>query len=185
MIQAAEPNPAHVALAELAQAGRVELLVTQNVDGLHERSGFPAERLVNIHGTDSAVECVGCRRREPRAVAQQRLGGGHGGAALRVRRPVEAGDHLVRAVAGRGRPRRAFARGGARATSSSRSGTSLVVGPINQMLPTARDAGARTAILTASETPYDDVADWKIDERVESGAAGGARCDRAIDRLGV
>jgi len=46
-------------------------------------------------------------------------------------------------------------------------GTSLVVGPINQMLPAAREAGARTAILTASATPYDAVAGWKIDERLE------------------
>src|SRR5262249_55037866 len=70
VIQAASPNAAHVALAELGTAGRIALLVTQNVDGLHERSGFPAERLVNIHGSDAAVECVACRRREPRAVAQ-------------------------------------------------------------------------------------------------------------------
>jgi hypothetical protein len=42
VIQAAVPNAAHVALADLARAERIELLVTQNVDGLHERSGFPA-----------------------------------------------------------------------------------------------------------------------------------------------
>src|SRR5438876_10259028 len=40
VIQAAEPNPGHTALADLARADRVTLLVTQNVDGLHERSGF-------------------------------------------------------------------------------------------------------------------------------------------------
>ena len=44
LIRAAEPNPGHRALADLAHAGRVELLVTQNVDGLHERSGFPRGR---------------------------------------------------------------------------------------------------------------------------------------------
>jgi NAD-dependent SIR2 family protein deacetylase len=47
------------------------------------------------------------------------------------------------------------------------AGTSLVVGPVNRMLTVAREAGARTAILTASETPYDAVADWKVAERVE------------------
>src|SRR5438093_1569885 len=70
LIRAAEPNAAHAALTDLACAGRIELLVTQNVDGLHERSGFPPERLVNIHGTDSAVECMACHRRAPRAFAQ-------------------------------------------------------------------------------------------------------------------
>src|SRR2546421_9714818 len=47
LIRDARPNPAHDALADLARAGRIDLLVTQNVDGLHERSGFPAGRLVN------------------------------------------------------------------------------------------------------------------------------------------
>src|SRR5256885_3328651 len=70
VIEHARPNPAHEALADLARADRIALLVTQNVDGLHERSGFPPERLVNIHGTDSAVECMACHRRAPRAVAQ-------------------------------------------------------------------------------------------------------------------
>src|SRR2546427_8155242 len=41
LIREARPNPAHDALAALARAGHIDLLVTQNVDGLHERSGFP------------------------------------------------------------------------------------------------------------------------------------------------
>jgi NAD-dependent deacetylase len=48
------------------------------------------------------------------------------------------------------------------------AGTSLVVGPINGMLPAAREAGARTAILTASETPYDHAADVKIADPLEA-----------------
>src|SRR2546422_4950953 len=48
----------------LFRSGRLRLLVTQNVDGLHERSGFPSERLVAIHGTDSEVSCLSCGRRE-------------------------------------------------------------------------------------------------------------------------
>ena len=166
VIQAAVPNPAHVALADLARAGRIALLVTQNVDGLHERSGFPAERLVNVHGTDSTVECVTCRRREPRATAQDAWEAGTavprctcGGAWKPA--TVSFGQALVEADL-----RRAFG-----AASSCdlfvAAGTSLVVGPINQMLTTARDAGARTAILTASDTPYDGVADWTVGDRVE------------------
>ncbi len=46
-------------------------------------------------------------------------------------------------------------------------GTSLVVGPINQMFDAARSGGAKTAILTASETPYDRAADWKLSEPLE------------------
>jgi NAD-dependent protein deacetylase/lipoamidase len=145
----------------------VALLVTQNVDGLHERSGFPADRLVNIHGTDSLVECVGCRRRESRDVAQRAWAGGAAVPRCDCGGPwkpatISFGQALVDADL-----HRAFA-----AASSCdlfvAVGTSLVVGPINQMLPTARDGRARTAILTESGTPYDDVADWKIEDRLET-----------------
>jgi NAD-dependent deacetylase len=47
-------------------------------------------------------------------------------------------------------------------------GTSLVVGPINQMLPAAAASGARTAILTASETPFDAQADWLVGDPLEA-----------------
>ncbi|HZP42842.1 MAG TPA: Sir2 family NAD-dependent protein deacetylase [Candidatus Binatia bacterium] len=118
----------------LARAGRVALLVTQNVDGLHERSGFPADRLVSVHGADSAVECMRCHRRAPREVAQAAW---------------EAGTAVPRCPCG--------------GPWKPDAGTSLVVGPVNEMFPVARAAGARTAILTASETPFDAAADWKLD----------------------
>src|SRR5262249_35036530 len=125
------------------------------------------DRLVNTHGTDSAVECLACGRREPRAVAQRLWEAGTavprcdcGGAWKPA--TISFGQALVEADL-----RRAFA-AAAGADLFVAAGTSLVVGPINQMLPAARAAGARTAILTASETPYDDVADWKITERVET-----------------
>jgi NAD-dependent deacetylase len=167
VIQAAAPNAGHTALAELAREGRVALLVTQNVDGLHERSDFPADRLVNIHGTDSLVECVACRRREPRDVAQRAWTGGAVVPRCDCGGPwkpatISFGQSLVEADL-----RRAFAAAAA-CDLFVAVGTSLVVGPINQMLPAARDVRARTAILTASDTPYDDVADWKIEERLET-----------------
>ena len=163
VISAAQPNPAHMAFAELAGAGHVELLVTQNVDGLHERSGFPPERLVTIHGTDAAVVCVRCGRRAARALAQQAWEAGEavphcscGGpwkpATISFGQALVQAD-LIRALEAAGRCDLLVA-----------AGTSLVVGPINEMVPRARRAGARVAILTASETPFDHVADWKVSE---------------------
>jgi NAD-dependent deacetylase len=166
VISAAMPNPAHVALAELAAADRLALLVTQNVDGLHERSGFPAARLVNIHGTDSAVECLRCGQREARAVAQEAWAAGEAVPRCPCGAPwkpatISFGQSLVQDDLDRA------LRAAAACDLFVAAGTSLVVGPINQMLPVARRSGARTAILTASETPYDDVADWKIADAVE------------------
>jgi len=166
LIRAAEPNPGHRALADLAHAGRVELLVTQNVDGLHERSGFPRERLVDIHGTDSEVECMGCHRRAERAVAQAAWEGGTAVPCCPCGAPwkpatISFGQALVEADLSRA------LRAAAAADLFVAAGTSLVVGPVNQMLPIAARAGARTAILTASETPYDAVADLKLAGPVE------------------
>ena len=166
VISAAQPNPGHVALAALARADRLTLLVTQNVDGLHERSGFPPERLVNVHGTDSAVECLRCGRREPRAVAQRAWEGGEAVPRCSCGGPwkpatISFGQSLVQEDLDRA------LHAAATCELFVAAGTSLVVGPINQMLPLARRGGARTAILTASETPYDDVADWRVADPVE------------------
>jgi NAD-dependent deacetylase len=166
VVSAAKPNAAHDALAALGHAGRIELLVTQNIDGLHERSGFPPARLVNIHGTDSMVECLACRARADRTVAQSQWEAGTAVPLCDCGRPwkpatISFGQHLVEDDL-----RRAM-RAARDCDLFVAAGSSLVVGPINQMLPTARSAGARTAIVTASETPYDDVADWRIAGRVE------------------
>lgn len=61
--RAARPTATHEAIVALERAGRLEMLVTQNIDGLHSLAGTSGERQVEIHGTNSAVECQGCRRR--------------------------------------------------------------------------------------------------------------------------
>jgi NAD-dependent SIR2 family protein deacetylase len=67
----AEPNAGHRALAALEALGRVELLVTQNVDGLHERAGSRA--LVALHGRIAEVVCLDCRSVSGRAAVQARM----------------------------------------------------------------------------------------------------------------
>ena len=58
--RSARPNPVHEAVVALERAGRLELLVTQNVDGLHRIAGTSEDRLVEIHGTNGRVECQTC-----------------------------------------------------------------------------------------------------------------------------
>ena len=64
----AQPNPAHHALAALEQRGRVSLLLTQNVDGLHQRAG--SRHVLDLHGRLDAVACLGCDARSTRAQVQ-------------------------------------------------------------------------------------------------------------------
>ncbi len=67
----ARPGPAHHALANLESLGRIHQLVTQNVDGLHQRAG--ARRVIDLHGRLGAVDCQGCGRRLQREKFQKRL----------------------------------------------------------------------------------------------------------------
>lgn len=165
-IRQAAPNGAHEALTDLAHAARLDLLVTQNVDGLHTRAGFPAHRLVRIHGTDAEAACLSCGRRESRDVVQSlwdetgkppqcSCGGwwkpatisfGQGLVARDLERAMEAARRCDLLVA---------------------AGSSLVVGPINGMVPVAHDHGAAVAILTASVTPFDNLATWRLQAPVQ------------------
>lgn len=59
-IRDAQPNPAHRALYELEQIGRLDSLVTQNIDGLHQLAGHPEDRVIELHGTNRKIECQTC-----------------------------------------------------------------------------------------------------------------------------
>jgi NAD-dependent SIR2 family protein deacetylase len=67
----ARPNAAHAALAELEMAGRVEVLATQNVDGLHQLAG--SQRVIDLHGQLALVVCLGCRAETSRERLQAEL----------------------------------------------------------------------------------------------------------------
>ena len=67
----ARPNGAHRALARLGQQGRTEVLVTQNVDGLHQSAG--STDVIDLHGRLDQVRCMGCERRSGRKQLQERL----------------------------------------------------------------------------------------------------------------
>ena len=71
VIVGAAPNAAHAALAQLERAGRVSQLVTQNVDGLHQRAG--SARLIELHGNLHAVVCMACGARHARTQLQALL----------------------------------------------------------------------------------------------------------------
>lgn len=68
----AMPGRGHHALAQLEQSGRIRLIVTQNVDGLHRKAG--SRRVLELHGGLDGVLCLSCRSRHPRALVQQWLG---------------------------------------------------------------------------------------------------------------
>jgi NAD-dependent SIR2 family protein deacetylase len=70
-LRSARPNGAHYSLADLERQGRIALLVTQNVDGLHQAAG--SQDVIDLHGRIDTVCCIGCRQRSSREALQREL----------------------------------------------------------------------------------------------------------------
>lgn len=60
-----EPNPAHCAIAELDRLGKLDCVITQNVDNLHHKAGVPADKVFELHGNIQEVTCLSCGRHYP------------------------------------------------------------------------------------------------------------------------
>ena len=76
VVAAAEPNAAHRAIAELERLGKLDCLITQNIDGLHQRAGSSPQRVIELHGNAHGVRCLGCDARYERAEVQRRVDAG-------------------------------------------------------------------------------------------------------------
>jgi len=74
----AEPNAAHLALVEFWESGRMLAVVTQNIDGLHQKSGLPGRAVVELHGNAHQSVCVACRAKTPTAHVLDRVSAGEG-----------------------------------------------------------------------------------------------------------
>jgi NAD-dependent deacetylase len=154
----ARPNAAHRALAALEAAGRLELLVTQNIDGLHLAAGSSAERLVEIHGTIRETACLGCGDRRPMREVLARVQAGEPDPACERCRgilksaTVSFGQNLDPDLLARAED------AAAGAELFLAIGTSLTVYPVARLPEIALDAGARLVIVNAEPTPLDDLA---------------------------
>ncbi len=94
-VAGAAPGRGHHALARLEQAGRIDLVVTQNVDGLHRKAGSAG--VVELHGGLAAVICLSCRTRHPRAAVQDWLAAANPGLAGQPAPVAPDGDARVAA----------------------------------------------------------------------------------------
>ncbi|GAC1651140.1 MAG: NAD-dependent protein deacetylase [Ktedonobacteraceae bacterium] len=75
-VRAAQPNAAHVALAELERRGKLSGIITQNFDGLHQDAGNTPEHIVELHGTSRSAGCTLCGRRSSMSDLQRRIDAG-------------------------------------------------------------------------------------------------------------
>ncbi len=154
----AEPNPGHVALVDLERQGRLHTLVTQNIDGLHQRAGNDPARVVELHGTMREVGCLACGDRGPMEPVLDRLRAGEddphclrcGG--LLKSATISFGQSLV--PADLRRAERAALEGDLLLAV----GSSLTVSPACNLVDVAVACGAPVVVVNAQPTPYDRVA---------------------------
>ena len=160
MLTGAEPNAAHLALAELERAGLVRAVVTQNIDLLHERAG--SREVVEVHGSIRTAACPACGLRQPLAAVVD-LVQAHGAppcpACATILKPdvVFFGELL---------PEREIDRAFELARAAALLlvvGSSLEVHPVAGLPVETLAAGGRLAILNRGPTPYDDDAELKVD----------------------
>jgi NAD-dependent deacetylase len=155
----AEPNAGHRALVALERRGKLDTLITQNIDGLHQAAGSSPERVVEVHGTMRQVVCMACGERAPMERALARVQAGEEDPACRT-----CGGILKSATISFGQ---SLVPGDiARAERAARGcdlllaiGTKLSVWPVAGVVPVAKDSGARVVILNAEPTDMDALAD--------------------------
>jgi len=162
---AAQPNPGHHAIAELHSIGKLDCVITQNIDGLHQKSGIPEEKVIELHGTAWWVSCLECGQRYPREQIQTRLSSG-----IKVPRCDSCGGIMKPATISFGQPMpvRETREAEARAAACDLflvAGSSLVVYPAAQMPLIAKDSGARLIIINLTPTPHDHYADIAIHDK--------------------
>jgi NAD-dependent deacetylase len=160
------PNAGHLALADLEHKGKLETLVTQNVDGLHLAAGTSPEILIEVHGHVREVVCLECGERAPMEKALARVEGGEEDPPCRT-----CGGILKSATISFGQP--LVEDDIDRALQAAKScdlllavGTTLEVTPVAYMPEYALRSAARLVIINDAPTQFDDFADAVKRERI-------------------
>lgn len=173
----AQPNLAHYAIAELDEMGRLDCVITQNVDNLHQKAGVPAEKVFELHGNMQRAVCLNCGRLYTFEQIKLRLDGGeeipdcevcHG---MLKPNAVLFGEQL---------PYEVLTEAGNRSSNCDLFivvGSTLVVYPAAYMPVYAVQAGARLVIINLSSTPMDGDAD------VLFNAKAGEAMSRIVDKV--
>ncbi|PLX39585.1 MAG: NAD-dependent deacetylase [Hyphomicrobiales bacterium] len=164
----AEPNAGHRAIAALVAAGKVDTVVTQNIDGLHQRAGVPAERVIEIHGNGTFATCLDCGRRHELSDIRPAFE-----ADGTTPRCVSCGGLVKVAVIsfGQAMPVTEMLRAedaANRADLFVAIGSSLVVYPAAGLPVVAKREGAKLVIINREPTELDALADVVIHDEIGS-----------------
>lgn len=157
-VSRAEPNRGHHAIAKLAARKKVSSVITQNIDGLHQRSGVPDDQVIELHGNGTYAACLDCLKRFELADMF---------AAFKINEEpplCDCGGFIKSATISFGQPMPVEAMRRAQAESKSCDlfiaiGSSLVVYPAASFPAVAKQNGSRLVILNREPTDLDYLAD--------------------------
>ena len=162
----AQPNRGHRAVATLVRKGKVASVVTQNIDGLHQASGVPAEQVIELHGNSTYAHCLDCARRYE--IAEVRSAFERDGTA-----PVcDACGGWVKTATisfGQAMPVAAMRRAEIETRAADLfivAGSSLVVYPAAGFPELAKRNGATLVIVNREPTGLDSIADLVLNRAI-------------------
>lgn len=162
----AQPNAGHLAFAELEKRGQLTAMITQNIDGLHQRAGNSAELVIEVHGTMTEAVCLSCDQRIPMDEAVERVSAGE--EDLRCK----GCDGMMKTATisfGQPMPIAEMRLAQQRCAESDvliAAGSSLVVYPAASLPALAKDRGATLIIINRTPTPLDSRADLVINDEI-------------------
>jgi len=158
-LKKAQPNAAHKAVVELEKMGKLDCVITQNVDNLHQRAGSSPEKVIELHGTAVSVSCLTCRKKYPREEIQSWLLSG-------VRVPkCDSCEGILKPDTvsfGQSMPPKETEESFRRARECDLLiviGSSLVVQPAASIPLEAKQSGAKLVIINRDPTYHDSYAD--------------------------
>lgn len=154
-----KPNAAHEAIVTLERLGKLDCVITQNIDGLHQDAGTSPAIVIEIHGTARTVSCLDCKKPYTRAAVHSMISAG-----IKVPRCDQCNGPLKPDTIsfGQSMPEAETAQAYRRSEASDLFiviGSSLVVQPAASMPIVAKNKGARLVIVNREPTPYDHLAD--------------------------
>ncbi|WBC21375.1 NAD-dependent deacetylase [Solwaraspora sp. WMMA2080] len=156
----------HAALVEWERAGKLAAIVTQNIDGLHQRAGNSPDTVIEIHGTLYEAECLGCADRTGIQEVLDRVAAGEDDPACRHCAGILKTATISFGQSLHGPTLRRAARAVADCDLMLAVGTSLTVQPAAGLVEIAAESGARVVIINAAPTPYDTIADAVVREPI-------------------
>ena len=164
-IRDAQPNSGHYAITDLYHMDKLDCVITQNTDGLHQKAGVPEELVIELHGTMQWVDCLDCGKRYPRSQVHDKMLAG-----AKVPRCEGCQSLLKPATVAFGQmmPQEETHEAEKRSSGCDlflAAGSSLVVYSAAQMPVIAKRSGARLVILNLTPTPHDQHADIIISEK--------------------